>query len=79
LIGAAGVDGVADLGVVDALEVDRADVGSVCPSRRWMTIGGTPSRAEPDGVGVAQLVRCEAPPRGGCGDDPAELRAGRGG
>jgi hypothetical protein len=43
--GAAGVDGVDDLGAVDALEVDRGDAEVVCPSWRWITISGTPSRA----------------------------------
>jgi len=41
----AGVDGVDDLGVVDALEVDRGDAEVAVSELRWMTTRGTPSRA----------------------------------
>jgi hypothetical protein len=41
----AGVNGVDDLGVVDALEVDRGDAEVVVASWRWMTMSGTPSCA----------------------------------
>jgi hypothetical protein len=39
------VDGFDDFGVVDALQIDRGDAEVLCPSWRWMTIRGTPSRA----------------------------------
>ncbi len=39
------MDGVDDLGVVDALEVDRGDAEVAVSERRWMTTSGTPSRA----------------------------------
>jgi hypothetical protein len=29
------------------------------PGWRWMTIGGTPSRAHLDGMGVPELMRCK--------------------
>ena len=41
----AGVDGVDDLGAVDALRMMEVMPRLVWPSWRWMTISGTPSRA----------------------------------
>src|SRR5215212_8730553 len=62
---AAGVDGVDDLGVVDALQIDRGDaeVGvaelALDDDQRHALAGHL------DGVRVAQLVRREAPPHPG--------------
>src|SRR5215207_8094592 len=50
----------------------------VWPSWRWMTISGTPFARHLDGVGVAELVRCEASPHAGLAGDAAQLGA-RGG
>src|SRR5215210_4252130 len=50
----------------------------LCPSWRWMTISGTPSR-QLDGVGVAQLVWSEAAPYSGHGSGAAEVGSCRGG
>src|SRR3954463_12800013 len=58
---AAGVDGVDDLGVVDAVEVDRGDAEvavaqlALDDDERHALVGHL------DGVGVAQLVRRETP------------------
>ena len=57
----AGVDGLDDLGVVDALEVDEVMPRLLFPSWRWMTISGTPSTRHLDGVGVPELVWGETP------------------
>jgi hypothetical protein len=73
------VDGFDDLGAVGALQVDRRDAEVVCPSWRWMTISGTPSRGHLDGVRVAQLMGCEAPPDTGLGGGVAQLGARRAG
>jgi hypothetical protein len=43
--GAAGVDGLDDLGVVDALEVDHGDAEIAVARWRWMTMSETPSWA----------------------------------
>src|SRR5215204_3891005 len=71
--GAAGVDGVDDLGVVNALEVDRGDaeVGvaelALDDDQRHALAGHL------DGVGMAQLVRREASPHAGLARDAAQL------
>src|SRR5215211_3255403 len=75
----AGVDGVDDLGVVDALEIDRGDaeVGvaelALDDDQRHALAGHL------DGVGVAELVRREAPAHAGLAGDAAQLGAGGGG
>src|SRR5215210_5958926 len=77
--GAAGVDGVDDLGVVNALEVDRGDaeVGvaelALDDDQRHALAGHF------DGVGVAELVRREASPHASLAGDAAQLGAGGGG
>ena len=74
---AAGVDGVDDLGVVDALQVDRGDaeVGvaelALDDDQRYALARHL------DGVGVAQLVRREASPHAGLAGDVAQLARGR--
>src|SRR5215212_6463367 len=73
---AAGVDGVDDLGVVDALEVDGGDaeVGvaelALDDDQRDALAGHL------DGVGVAELVRREASPHAGLAGDSAQLGCG---
>jgi hypothetical protein len=39
------VDGIDDLGVVDALQYTEVMPRLACPSRRWMTLSETPSLA----------------------------------
>src|SRR4051812_20352266 len=71
--GAAGVDGVDDLGVVDALEVDRGDaeVGvaelALDDDQRHAFAGHF------DGVRVAELVRREAPTHPGLAGDASQF------
>jgi hypothetical protein len=56
------MDGVDDLGVVDALQVHRRDAEiAVAPSWRWITTHGTPSR-ELDGMGMPRRLRGETTP-----------------
>src|SRR3990170_1404456 len=70
---AAGVDGVDDLGVVDALQIDRGDaeVGvaelALDDDQRHALAGHL------DGVRVAQLVRRKAPPYAGLARDASQL------
>src|SRR4051795_11881920 len=66
--GAAGVDGVDDLGVVDALEVDRGDAEVGVAELALDDDQRNAFARHLDGAGVAQLVRREAPP------DAAERR-----
>jgi hypothetical protein len=76
---AAGVDGVDDLGVVDALQVNGGDaeVGVAEPAldddRRHALAGHL------DGVRVARLVRRKASPYAGLAGDASQLDAGGGG
>jgi hypothetical protein len=60
---AAGVDGVDDLAVVDALEIDRGDADGV-PELALDDSAARP-RAPLDGVRVAQLVRRKPSPYAG--------------
>jgi hypothetical protein len=69
--GRRGVDGVHDLGAVDALQVDRVIPRFVCPSWRWMTISGRPSPtgrrhrgAERQEAGETFMNRCGPRDRG---------------
>src|SRR5215211_2657896 len=70
---AAGVDGVDDLGVVDALEVDRGDaeVGvaelALDDDQRHALAGHL------DGMRVAELVRRKAPPHTGLAGDASRF------
>jgi hypothetical protein len=48
---------------------------SAWPSWRWITLSGTPSRGELDGVRVAHLVRREAAAYAGLDGEAAKLRA----
>jgi hypothetical protein len=70
---AAGVDGVDDFGVVDALEVDRGDaeVGvaelALDDDRRHAFAGHL------DGVRVAELVRRKAPTHPGLAGDASQF------
>ena len=66
---AAGVDGVDDLGVIDALEIDRGDaeVGVAelaLDDDKWHALAG-----HLDGVRVAQLVRRKASPHASLAGD----------
>src|SRR3954452_2904906 len=73
---AAGVDGVDDLGVVDALQIDRGDPEVGVPE---LALGNDQRHAlagHLDGMRVAQLVRREAPPYAGLAGDAAQFRAG---
>jgi len=72
------MDGLDDLGVVDALEVDRGDAEVMLPSWRWVTISGTPFARHFDGMRVSKLVRSETPPDARRDGGPAQVRA-RGG
>jgi hypothetical protein len=75
---AAGVYGLDDLGVVDALEVDRGDAEVAVAE---LTLDDDERHAlvrHLNGVGVAELVRCEASANArGCGH-AAQLGAGGG-
>jgi hypothetical protein len=63
--GAACVDGVDDLGVVNALEVDRGDAE--------VGVAELALAGHLDGVGVAELVRREASPHASLAGDAAQL------
>jgi hypothetical protein len=67
--GSAGVDGVDDLGAVDALEVDRSDPEVRVPELALDDDQRDAFASHLHGVRVAELVGCEAPahtsPRGG--------------
>jgi hypothetical protein len=76
---AAGVDGVDDLGVVDALEVDRGDPEVGVPELALDDDQRHALAGHLDGVRVADLVRREAAPHGGVAGDASQLGAGRGG
>jgi hypothetical protein len=71
-----GVDGSDDLGVVDALAINRRDAEVGMPQLALDDIERHPFVGELDGVGVAQLVGREPPPYPGLGGDATELRAG---
>src|SRR5215211_7529954 len=72
---AAGVDGVDDLGVVDALEGDRGDAEvavaelALDDDQRDALVGHL------DGVRVTQLMRCEASPYAGGRGSAAQVGA----
>src|SRR5687768_5917560 len=76
---AAGVDGVDDLCVVDALEVDRGDAEVGVPELALDDDQRHALARHLDGVGVAELVRCEASPHFGLAGDASQRRAGGGG
>ena len=72
----AGGDGGDDLGVVDALEIDGGDPEVGTPQLALADVERDALVREFDGVGVAQLVRCEPPPHAGLGGDASELGPG---
>ncbi len=73
---AAGVDGVDDLGVVDALQVDGGDAEVAVSELALDDDQRDAFACHLDGVGVAELVRREAPAHAGRGGGAPELRAG---
>src|SRR4051812_3399734 len=75
---AAGVDGVDDLGVVDALEVDRGDAEVAVAELALDDDERHALVCHLDGVGVAQLVRCETLANA-CGRRRAAQLGARGG
>src|SRR5215216_7677046 len=76
---APGVDGVDDLGVVDALEVDRGDPEVGVPELALDDDQRHAFAGHFDGVRVAELVRREAPTHAGLAGDASQLGAGGGG
>ena len=75
---AAGVDGVDDLGAVDALQVDRGDAEVAVAELALDDDQRDAFARHLDGVGVAELVRREAPADAGARRGVAQLFA-RGG
>ena len=75
----AGMDGVDDLGVVDALQVDRGNAEVAIAELALDHDQRNALARHLDGVGVAQLVRREAPPHTGCDCGPAEIASCCGG
>jgi hypothetical protein len=76
---AAGVDGLDDLGVVDALEVDRGDAEVAVAE---LALDDDERRAlvsHLDGVGVAELMGREAPTHAGSRGGPTQAGARGGG
>src|SRR3954453_18659571 len=76
---AAGVDGVDDLGVVDALEVDRGDAEVGVAELALDDDQRNALTGHLDGVRLVQLVWRKASPRAGVAGDAAQLGAGGGG
>src|SRR3954454_375957 len=72
---AAGVDGVDDLGAVDALQVDRGDPEVGVPELALDDDQRHALAGHLDGMRVPQLVRREAPPYAGLAGDAAQFRA----
>src|SRR5512144_3105032 len=75
---AASVDRVDDLGVVDALEVDRGDAEVAVAELALDDDQWHAFARQFDGVRVPELVWGEAPADAGRGGRPAEVRAGGG-
>src|SRR3954469_22481142 len=73
---AAGVDRVDDLGVVDALEVDRGDAEVGVTELALDDDQRNALTRHLDGVRVAELVWGEASPHAGLAGDAAQLSAG---
>ena len=76
--GRAGVDGVDDLGVVDALEVDGGDAELAVAELALNDHERDAFAGHLDGVGVSQLMRGEASPHAGSRGSPTHVSA-RGG
>jgi hypothetical protein len=72
------MDRLGDLGVVDALEVDRRDAEVVMPELALDDDERHSLVRDLDGVGVAELVGCEAP-ADTCGCGRAAQLSTRGG
>ena len=72
------MDGVDDLGVVDALEVDRGDAEVAVSELALDDDQRDAFAGHLDGVGVSELVRCEASAHAGLGSGPAPIGARRG-
>jgi hypothetical protein len=66
-----GVDGVDDLGVVDALEINAGDSEVGVSELALDHVQGDAFAGHLDGVRVAQLVRCEPSAHAGLDADPA--------
>src|SRR5215212_5821743 len=75
---AAGVDGVDDLGVVDALEVDRGDAEVAVSKLALNDDQGHAFAGHLDGVGVAELVWGEPSSHAGSGGGLTKFLARRG-
>src|SRR5918995_2160059 len=73
---AAGVDGVDDLGVVDALQIDRGDPEIGVPELALDDDQRHALARHLDGMRVAELVRRKAPTHPGLAGDAAQFRAG---
>lgn len=73
--GAARVDGVDDLGIVDSLQVDRRDPEVGVPELALDDVQWHALAPHLDGVGVTQLVRREAAPDGGLRGGAPQLLA----
>jgi hypothetical protein len=69
------VDGVDDLGVVDALQVDRGDAEVAVPELALDHHERDAFVRELDGVGMSQLVRGKAAPDTSGGRSVAQLAA----
>jgi hypothetical protein len=72
------VDGFDDLGVVDALQVDRSDAEVAVAELALDDDQWHAFASELDGVGVPELVRREAAADAGRDGGPAQLRSGGG-
>src|SRR5918993_675847 len=73
---AAGVDGVDDLGVVDALEIDRRDAEVAVAELALDDDERYAFASHLDGVGVPQLMRGESSADPRCGGRAPQLGAG---
>jgi hypothetical protein len=73
--GSAGVDGVDDLGVVDALQIDRSDAQVGVPELALDDDRRDALAGHLDGVRVAELMRCQAWADTGPGGGLAEFSA----
>src|SRR3954451_6916889 len=73
---AAGVDGVDDLGVVDAVQIDRVDAEVAVAELALDDDQRHAFAGHLDGMRVAQLVGREAPTHPGLAGDAAQFRAG---
>ena len=69
----AGMHGLDDLRVVDALEIDRGDAEIAMSELALDNDQRNAFAGHLDGVGVPELVRGEAPPHAGSGGSPAQI------